>query len=27
VIEPDEKHRAEYAAAYAAWKETLKKNQ
>ena len=27
VIEPDEKHRADYAAAYAAWKETLKKNQ
>ena len=26
VIEPDEKHRAEYLAAYAAWKETLKKN-
>ena len=26
VIEPDEKHRAEYAAAYAAWKGTLNKN-
>ena len=26
VIEPDMKHRAEYAAAYAAWKETLNKN-
>ena len=26
VIEPDEKHRADYAAAYAAWKETLNKN-
>ena len=26
VIEPDAAHRAEYLAAYAAWKETLKKN-
>jgi xylulokinase len=26
VIEPDEKHRSDYAAAYAAWKETLNKN-
>ena len=26
VIEPDASHRAEYQAAYAAWKETLKKN-
>jgi xylulokinase len=26
VIEPDAVHRAEYQAAYAAWKETLKKS-
>jgi xylulokinase len=26
VIEPDTKHRDEYQSAYAAWKETLKKN-
>jgi xylulokinase len=26
VIEPDAKHRDDYLSAYAAWKETLKKN-